>query len=54
MACSSAEKTLELVSRVQAFSRSNSGMTTAAHDVALVSVDLDPSVYLYKGRIGLE
>jgi hypothetical protein len=51
MACSSAEKTLELVVRVQAFSNSNSGMTTA-HDVVLVSEDLDPSVYPIRVEMG--
>ncbi len=51
MACSSAEKTLELVVRVQAFSKSSSGMTTA-HDVVLVSVDLDPSVYPIRVEMG--
>ena len=51
MACSSAEKTLELVVRVQAFSKSSSGMTTA-DDVVLVSVDLDPSVYPIRVGMG--
>jgi|688.fasta_scaffold2226959_1 hypothetical protein len=51
MACSSAEKTLELATRVQAFSRSNLGMTTA-HDVILESVDLEPSVYAIRVELG--
>ena len=51
MACSSAEKTLELVSMAQAFSRSSSGMTTT-HDVELYSVDLELSVYLIRVVLG--